>query len=157
MILCVCNKSVIFDCDPEAGKKRKSFICQWSFFSHLSGNLESFFIFRRKSLLTLLRSFRGTFDRGGFFYLQIVFFFWGIREAWSPCLLILLSPRKNQVWPTVFELLRYLFCFAVLPERRSCPGVSPRRRCARLWGRVMARSYPIRTVIQLPIKRTLWP
>ena len=35
--------------------------------------------------------------------------------------------------------------FAVLPERRSCPGVSP-RRC---FAHVIAKSYPIRTVIQL--------
>ena len=35
--------------------------------------------------------------------------------------------------------------FAVLPECRSCPGVSP-RRC---FAHVIAKSYPIRTVIQL--------
>ena len=37
------------------------------------------------------------------------------------------------------------FDFAVLPECRSCPGVSP-RRC---FAHVVAKSYPIRTVIQL--------
>ena len=41
----------------------------------------------------------------------------------------------------IFEML----AFAVLPECRSCPGVSP-RRC---FAHVIAKSYPIRTVIQL--------
>ena len=38
--------------------------------------------------------------------------------------------------------------YAVLPEHRSCPGVSPERRCARPVCGVLARSYPVRTVIQ---------
>ena len=37
------------------------------------------------------------------------------------------------------------FDFAVLPECRSCPRISP-RRC---FAHVIAKSYPIRTVIQL--------
>ena len=47
------------------------------------------------------------------------------------------------------QSVKLAFCrtlrFAVFPECRSCPGVSP-RRC---FAHVIAKSYPIRTVIQL--------
>ena len=49
------------------------------------------------------------------------------------------------------------FLITVLPECRSCPGVSPQRYFARSLKEVIAKTYPTQTVIQLSIGKTKKP
>ena len=69
---------------------------------------------------------------------------WAVGEIWTHGRILLYATQPFRFCQSVKLALCRTFDFAVLPECRSCPRISLRRRFAH----VIAKSYLIRTVIQ---------
>ena len=157
MILCVCNKSVIFDCDPEAGKNGSPSSVNGHFFRICQVTSKVFLFFVEKVFSLYYGHFEGLLIGVVSFIYKLFSFSEGLEK----------HDHHVSSFSCFHEKIRFgrrflKFCgiFSVSPFYPNVVPVPESHRdvaALAFEGRVMARSYPIRTVIQLPIKRTLWP